>query len=154
MKSLILLVAGLFAATAACAQSMVEHAVLSGAASSASGAASGVGKALNKSLQRLEGSLSGKSPSGTAATPAGRGSTASALLVDRRPVPPPPPKPAKSVLEGIKPGIERSELIAQAGQPSFSIVSSEEETMSFVCKEGDVYTVKVQDGKVASIALK
>lgn len=154
MKLLILLAASLFAASAAYAQSMVEHAVLSGAASSASGAASGVGKALSKTLERLEGSISGKPAAANAAPAARSREPGSGLLVGRRPAPTPPPKPAKSVLEGVKPGLERSELIARAGKPSFSIVSSDEESMSFVCQEGDVYTVKVQDGKVASIELK
>jgi hypothetical protein len=151
MKVLLLLTTSVLAGSAACAQTMVETAVLSGAASSASGAASGVGGALAKSLGRIEGSLSGK-PAGAAR--ARSGSVPAEAVVDRRPAPPPPPKPAKSVLEAVQPGLERSELIAKAGKPSFAIVSSEEETMSFICKEGDAYTVKVVEGKVASITLK
>lgn len=154
MKLLILIAAGVVCAAAAHAQGMVEHAVLSGAAASASGAASGAGNALSKALGRLDGSLSGKSAAGSAATPASRATAAAEMRLNSRPAPPPPPKPAKSVLEAVKPGLERGELIAKAGKPSFAIVSSDEETMSFVCKEGDVYTVTVQDGKVASILLK
>lgn len=150
MKALGLISAILLLAGVASAQGMVEYGAIAGAATSASGGVSKIGSSLEKAFKGVEGSLSGKSTARdtTLERSAGRSTAV------RKPAPPPPPKPSKEVFTAVAPGLERAELIAKAGRPAFAIVSSDEEILSYLCKEGASYTVVLKDGKVSEVKEK
>lgn len=150
MRLTILIAAALLGSGLAQAQSMVEYGAIAAAAGSASGGASKLGAALEKSLKSVDGSLRAR----PADTPAGKSSRQSQAALDRRPAPPPPPKPAKETLAAVQVGWEKAQLMAKAGQPAFSIVSSDEEVLSYVCREGAAFTVIVKDGKVSEVKEK
>ena len=158
MKLIALLFAAMLGSSLAHGQAMVEYGAIAAAASSAAGPASKMGKSLEKSLKALDGSLApaAAEPARTHAKPQ------AATAADRRPArssgstpaSTPLPKPSKEVLAAVQVGIDRSELIAKAGKPSFAIVSAEEELLSYNCKEGAAYSVVVKDGKVTEVREK
>lgn len=145
-------------AAAAAAQTMVESALITGAASTAAGAK---GKGIGASI----GNVFNKAGA-TAATAAGestRGSrpaasrtvSGAATPVTRAAAEPPPPKPSRSAFEGIEKGMPREQLLAKAGKPSFSLSMTEEgrlvETLRYNTREGSSAKIRLTDGIVSSV---
>ncbi|HEY3443454.1 MAG TPA: hypothetical protein VGK29_22030 [Paludibaculum sp.] len=123
-------------------QTMVESAILSGSvAASASGTASATGSALSKALGKIDGTLSRAA-----------GGTATPLVRERWPaVTSPLPKPPQAAFEGIATGTTRTDLIAKAGKPQFSIASSDGEVLHYSTREGGSIRISILDGQVATV---
>ena len=123
-------------------QTMVESAILSGSvAASASGGAAATGNALSKALGNIDSTLSRAA-----------GGPATALVRERRPTATPPlPKPPQAAFEGIAAGTSRTDLIAKAGKPQFSIASSDGEILRYTTREGGSIRISIEDGKVATV---
>jgi len=151
MRALCLLALSLIPAAPLAAQAMVENALLSGAASAASGSMAKAGAAVAKVLSRADNALSGKAAKESPVAARPSVVTIDSAPIERKPAPPPPPKPSKADFDSIVPGLSRSELIAKVGLPAISILSDQGESLSYDCKEGDAFTIKMSDGKIASI---
>ncbi|GEM_PF-5256693 len=133
------------------AQTIIEAGALAGAATAGAGPAARIGASLDKVLGKVETTLAGK-PSASPASALKGSKTVDPSLPVLKPSPPPPPKPLKTDFDSVAPGLSRTELIAKVGPPSFAIASSGGESLSYICREGERFTVQIEGGKVTTVA--
>lgn len=109
-------------------------------------------KGLGKSMSGLAGSLD----KALKATPSKAASSAAEIPSAGSPSANTPsaalaPSPSWEDPGGIEPGLSYEELVRRFGPPAMSITSGAEKSLTYPGKDG-AFQVKVQDGKVASIA--
>jgi hypothetical protein len=135
-------------AGAAYGQATVEAGLGAARAATSTAPAKGLGKSMSGLAGSLDKALKAtpsKAASSAADIPSA--STASASTPSAAPA----PSPSWEDPGGIEPGLSYEELVRRFGPSSMSITSGSEKSLTYPGK-GGVFQVRVEDGKVTSIA--